>query len=62
MSKVNIAIDGPAAVGKTTIGQALAEIYNYKYIDSGLFYRYLGYFYSTDNNINDLFGFGMPKT
>jgi len=38
--KVNIAIDGPAGSGKTTLGRELAKRINYQFLDSGLFYRY----------------------
>lgn len=38
--KFNIAIDGPAGSGKTTLGQELAQRANYQFLDSGLFYRY----------------------
>ena len=38
--KVNIAIDGPAGSGKTTLGRELAQRVNYQFLDSGLFYRY----------------------
>lgn len=38
--KVNIAIDGPAGSGKTTLGRELAQRINYQFLDSGLFYRY----------------------
>jgi len=34
-----IAIDGPAASGKSTVGKALAERLNYVYIDTGALYR-----------------------
>jgi cytidylate kinase len=34
-----IAVDGPAASGKGTIGQGLARLYGYPYLDSGLLYR-----------------------
>src|SRR5438128_736398 len=40
MSKINIAIDGPAGSGKSTLGKTLAEKINYHFVDSGLFYRY----------------------
>lgn len=40
MMKINIAIDGPAGSGKTTLGWELAQRINYQFIDSGLFYRY----------------------
>ena len=38
--KINIAIDGPAGSGKTTLGRVLAQKINYRFLDSGLFYRY----------------------
>lgn len=34
-----IAIDGPAAAGKSTIGQAIAERLSYRYLDTGAMYR-----------------------
>lgn len=34
-----IAIDGPAASGKTTIGEALAAALGYTFLDTGLMYR-----------------------
>jgi cytidylate kinase len=34
-----IAIDGTAAAGKSTLGQALAEHLNYLYFDTGVMYR-----------------------
>ena len=34
-----IAIDGPAASGKSTVGEALAERLNYLYLDTGAMYR-----------------------
>jgi cytidylate kinase len=34
-----IAIDGPAASGKSTLGKKLAERLNYLYIDTGVMYR-----------------------
>lgn len=36
-----IAIDGPAAVGKSTVGQAVAERLGFFYFDTGLLYRAL---------------------
>jgi CMP/dCMP kinase len=38
--KINIAIDGPAGSGKTTLGREFAQKINYQFLDSGLFYRY----------------------
>ena len=34
-----IAIDGPAASGKTTVGRALAKRLGYLFVDTGVFYR-----------------------
>ncbi|MCC6421147.1 MAG: (d)CMP kinase [Gemmataceae bacterium] len=34
-----IAIDGPAASGKTSVGQALARALGYSFLDTGLMYR-----------------------
>ncbi len=39
MKKEIIAIDGPAASGKSTIAKLIAKKLNYKYIDSGAMYR-----------------------
>jgi len=38
---VQIAIDGPAAAGKSTVGAALAAALNCRYLDTGLMYRAL---------------------
>ena len=38
-SKITIAIDGPAASGKSTTAKILAEKLNYIYIDTGAMYR-----------------------
>lgn len=37
-----IAVDGPAASGKGTIGRALAEHYRLPHLDTGLLYRAVG--------------------
>lgn len=39
MQPTTIAIDGPAASGKSTVGEALAERLNYLYLDTGVMYR-----------------------
>lgn len=41
--KINIAIDGPSAAGKSTIADALADILNYTHLDTGAMYRSVGY-------------------
>ncbi len=40
--KVVIAIDGPSASGKGTLGRMLAERLNYAYLDTGSLYRAVG--------------------
>lgn len=37
--KISIAIDGPAAAGKSTVAKKIAEIKGYTYIDTGAMYR-----------------------
>lgn len=44
MKKLSIAIDGPAASGKSTIAKKIAEKYNYIYIDTGAMYRCVAYY------------------
>lgn len=41
--KISIAIDGPAAAGKSTVAKVVAEKLNYIYIDTGAMYRALTY-------------------
>jgi len=41
MEKINIAIDGPAGAGKSTVAKKLADILRYIYIDTGAMYRSL---------------------
>jgi len=40
--KVVIAVDGPSASGKGTLGKMLAERLNYAYLDTGALYRVVG--------------------
>lgn len=42
MAKINIAIDGPAGAGKSTISKLLAKKIGYIYIDTGAMYRAIG--------------------
>ena len=37
--KISIAIDGPVASGKTTVGRLLAQKIGFQFIDTGLMYR-----------------------
>lgn len=41
--KISIAIDGPAAAGKSTVAKLVAEKLSYIYIDTGAMYRALTY-------------------
>lgn len=47
----NIAIDGPAGAGKSTIAKKLAEKLQFIYVDTGAMYRALAYFF-LENQIN----------
>ena len=49
MPKINIAIDGPAGSGKTTIGNLLAQKLKYQFLDSGLLYRHFAWFFQNNN-------------
>lgn len=42
---VNIAIDGPAGAGKSTIARRLAEELGYIYVDTGAMYRAMAYYF-----------------
>ena len=37
--KINIAIDGPSAAGKSTIADELSKILGYTHLDTGAMYR-----------------------
>ncbi len=52
-----IAIDGPAASGKGTIGKGLARYFGLPFLDTGLLYRAVGHSVLTnltDNNLEEL--------
>lgn len=49
MKKINIAIDGPAGAGKSTIAKLLAKELGYTYIDTGAMYRSLAYLVIKNN-------------
>lgn len=44
MKKIAIAIDGPAAAGKSTIAKRVANNLGYTYIDTGAMYRCVAYY------------------
>lgn len=43
MKKINIAIDGPASSGKSTVAKILAKDFNFVYLDTGAMYRGVTY-------------------
>ena len=43
MKKINIAIDGPSGVGKSTIADIVAEKLNMSHLDTGAMYRCVAY-------------------
>jgi cytidylate kinase len=51
-NKINIALDGYSACGKSTLAQALARVLQYDYIDSGAMYRAVT-LYAIRNGINE---------
>ena len=52
--KVNIAIDGPSAAGKSTIANIIAEKLGYTHLDTGAMYRATAYEAFKENiNIDD---------
>lgn len=44
LTKINIAIDGPAGSGKSSTGNIIATKLNYQFIDTGLTYRIFTYY------------------
>lgn len=52
MSTINIAIDGPAGAGKSTIAKMVSAKLGYIYVDTGALYRTIA-LYITENKIAD---------
>lgn len=52
MNTINIAIDGPAGAGKSTIARMVSAEMGYIYVDTGAMYRAVA-LYITENNISD---------
>ena len=52
MKNINIAIDGPAGAGKSTIAKMVSKKLGYIYVDTGALYRTIA-LYITENNISD---------
>ncbi len=51
MDKIVVAIDGPAAAGKSTVAKKVAKVLGCTYIDTGAMYRAITYF-ALKNNVN----------
>lgn len=49
---INIAVDGPAGAGKSSIARAVAEEIGYIYVDTGALYRSIA-LYSIENKLDD---------
>ena len=54
MKNYVIAIDGPAASGKSSVAKLVAQELNYVYIDSGAMYRAVALYMLENGNIDDL--------
>ncbi|WGI36444.1 (d)CMP kinase [Mesomycoplasma lagogenitalium] len=52
MKKINIAIDGPSGVGKSTISNFISKKYGLKFINTGSFYRAVAYYFYEKYNKN----------
>ena len=51
MKKINIAIDGPSGVGKSSVAKEIAKRLDLVFINTGLMYRAIGY-YCLNHNID----------
>ncbi len=49
---MNIAIDGPAGAGKSTIAKRLAKDLGFIYIDTGAMYRAMGYYFAVNMGVD----------
>jgi len=52
MSNINVAIDGPAGAGKSSVAKEISQILGYIYIDTGALYRSIAY-YAYNNGVKD---------
>jgi len=46
MSLINIALDGPAGAGKSTVGKIVSLRLSYDYLDTGMIYRSIAWWFS----------------
>lgn len=51
MRRINVAIDGPAGAGKSTIARLVASKLNFKYVDTGAMYRAITWL-ALENNLS----------
>ena len=52
--KINIAIDGPSGVGKSSVAKAIAKKLDLVFINTGLMYRAVAFYFIINNlNLND---------
>ncbi|MGP1360963.1 MAG: (d)CMP kinase [Candidatus Fimenecus sp.] len=49
MKMINIAIDGPAGAGKSSVSKAVANRLGFLYIDTGALYRTIGFYFKINN-------------
>jgi cytidylate kinase len=49
MKKINIAVDGHSACGKSTTAKAMAKFLGYRYVDSGAMYRAVTLYFIKNN-------------
>ena len=58
MKQIQIAIDGPASSGKSTVAKILAKDFNYTYLDTGAMYRAATYMalrnHLTENDVDEI--------
>ena len=60
MQRLNIAVDGPAGAGKSTVAKAVAARLNIKYLDTGAMYRGIA-LYITRRGVNPTDGAAVEK-
>jgi len=61
MKNINIAIDGPAGAGKSTIAKMVSRKLGYIYVDTGALYRTIALFITENNFPDDKIEESLPK-